>query len=585
MRRFTQILAVVVAMVIVGSSSASAASVDDFEVTRYDMKLSLDRDSENRSTLTTVETITAAFPEHDQNRGIERAIPKSYQDHPVGLSVQSVTDEQGRNLEFTTYDSSDNTVVRIGNKDTYVHGSKTYILTYTQRDVTRYFASTDKDEFYWDLNGNDWKVPIRNFTAEIHIADQLVGAFTQSSCYEGRFGSTDSCLLTKSDNTFTVSSPSLAAGENITVALGFAPGTFAPYEKSFWEKLLPYWIGAMIITGIGGLVAVIWAGIRAAYRKNRSSEIGSIAPEYTPPQDISVTAASEVIDVPRSVLAAQLIDLAVRHYIKIYETKAKSFWSSADYELEITKDPKTLRAEEREILDDLFDGEAKVGKRLEMKSLRNNTALYKRFTDNATKLTKLVRGEYGLRHHVAEESAWFFRLAKALTVIGVLTVAPLTLLYAVIVWLFGYSLWPLTDKGLAARRYLDGLKLYIGVAETDRLNMLQSPEGAEKVGAVSQDTPKKLVKLYEKVLPYAVLFGNEKEWGRQLGVYYENAGYSPEWYSGANMSAFNAAAMTSALSSFTTATSYTSASSSSSGGSSGGGSSGGGGGGGGGGGW
>lgn len=585
MRRLTQILVVLAAIVVAGSGSVAAASVNDFEITRYAMKLSLGRDNENRSTLKTVETITARFPQSNQNRGIERAIPRSYQNHPVGLAIESVTDEHGNSLEFTTYDSNDNTVVRIGNKDTYVHGSKTYVLAYTQRDVTHSFASTDKDEFYWDLNGTGWKVPIRNFTADIDVSGQLSGAFMQSACYQGRFGSIESCSLTKNDDTFKVSASSLAAGENVTVALGFTPGTFAPYEMSFWEKLLPYWIGAMIVTGIGGLVAVVWAGIRAAYRKNRSSEIGAIAPEYTPPSDMSITAASEVIDAPRSVLAAQLIDLAVRHYIKIYETKEKSFWSTAEYELEITKDPSTLRAEEREILNDLFDGAATVGARLEMKSLRNNTGLYKRFTDNETKLTKLVRGEYGLRHQVAEESAWFSRLAKVLAVIGVLTVSPLTLLYALIVWLFGYSLWPLTDKGLAARRYLDGLKMYIGVAETDRLQMLQSPEGAEKVGAVSQDTPKKLVKLYEKVLPYAVLFGNEKEWGKQLGTYYENAGTSPQWYGGSNVSAFNAVAMTSALSSFTTATSYTSASSSSTGGSSGGGSSGGGGGGGGGGGW
>ena len=114
--------------------------------------------------------------------------------------------------------------------------------------------------------------------------------------------------------------------------------------------------------------------------------------------------------------------------------------------------------------------------------------------------------------------------------------------------------------------------------------MLQSPEGANKV-QVDLSDPKKLVELYEKLLPYAVLFGQEKEWNKRLGDYYQSAGVQPDWYSGANMAAFNAAAFSSAMSNLNTSINSTGAGFSSSGGSSGGGFSGGGGGGGGGGGW
>ena len=102
----------------------------------------------------------------------------------------------------------------------------------------------------------------------------------------------------------------------------------------------------------------------------------------------------------------------------------------------------------------------------------------------------------------------------------------------------------------------------------------------QSLGDVASD-PKLLVTLYERVLPYAVLFGQEKEWNKQLGAYYETAGNSPDWYIG--QSAFNAAVFSSAMSSFSqaSASSYSSSGS----GSSGGGFSGGGGGGGGGGGW
>ena len=91
------------------------------------------------------------------------------------------------------------------------------------------------------------------------------------------------------------------------------------------------------------------------------------------------------------------------------------------------------------------------------------------------------------------------------------------------------------------------------------------------------------MKLYEKLLPYAVLLNLETEWAKVLGTYYESLGSQPDWYGGSG--AFNAALFASSMSSLssTSASAYSgSSSSSSSGFSGGGGSSGGGGGGGGG---
>jgi uncharacterized membrane protein len=107
--------------------------------------------------------------------------------------------------------------------------------------------------------------------------------------------------------------------------------------------------------------------------------------------------------------------------------------------------------------------------------------------------------------------------------------------------------------------------------------MLQSPTGAER-GAVSATDPREVVKVYEKLLPYAVLFGLEKQWAAELGKYYTDA--SPDWYTGTGP--FNAGLFASSIGSISTTATNSYSGSSSSGGSGGGGSSGGGGGGGGG---
>lgn len=568
-------------------AAPAQASVNDFHISDYQAELRLGRDSEQRSTLTTTETITAEFPDFDQNHGLERAIPTTYRGHKTHLQIQSITDENGLSRDYKMHSQNDNLIVRIGDASSYVHGRQVYKITYTQRDVTNYFADTRDDEFYWDINGVEWQVPIDHFSARITIGAELQTSLTgKSSCYQGVSGSTDRCMLTTQNGEFTVTATNLQPRENITVALGFRAHTFAAYTPSLFERLVAGWFivqaGLMaVVLALAAWVVVWWYRI-----VNRSKEAGTIVPEYLPPQDTSVTTAAQIVGGgTRSVMAAQLIDLAVRRYIKIYQVKEQRLLSPAQYEIEIIKDPHDLTWEERELLSDSFGALPSVGQRLNLKSLQKNTNFYLRTLNNDRDLQALIRGEYGLRVKLQSAQQKAKKIALMIGVASIVLLSPTLLILAVVVFGLSFAMWALTDKGLTLRRYLLGLKQYISVAEIERIRMLQSPEGVEKVQAVAGD-PKnmtQLVKLYERVLPYAVLFGQEKEWNKRLGAFYEQTGTQPEWYSG--MGVYNAAAFSSAMSGLTTATNYASSSSSSTGGSSGGGSSGGGGGGGGGGGW
>lgn len=139
----------------------------------------------------------------------------------------------------------------------------------------------------------------------------------------------------------------------------------------------------------------------------------------------------------------------------------------------------------------------------------------------------------------------------------------------------------LTPQGAETREYLLGVREYIRLAEADRIRMLQSYRGAERRSDGSVD----VIVLYERLLPYAMLFGLEREWGRVLAVQYERDGAAPGWYYGYTGGDFanSLSGMNSSLSA--TSMPSSSSSSSSSSGSFGGGFSGGGGGGGSSGGW
>ncbi len=127
---------------------------------------------------------------------------------------------------------------------------------------------------------------------------------------------------------------------------------------------------------------------------------------------------------------------------------------------------------------------------------------------------------------------------------------------------------------------IEGFKMYLTVAEVERMNMVEAPDVSEEI--------------FEKYLPYAIGLGVEKPWSGAFESYLAktiapgdgHSSYHPRWHSGsANWSPSSLAATTSGLVGAVSAGMAVASPPSSSGSSGGGGFSGGGGGGGGGGGW
>ena len=74
-----------------------------------------------------------------------------------------------------------------------------------------------------------------------------------------------------------------------------------------------------------------------------------------------------------------------------------------------------------------------------------------------------------------------------------------------------------TPQAQTRRAHLDGIRQYLSLAEADRLRVLQSPAGARQ----GVDGEVARFALSERLLPYAILFGLEKEWLRVLRFGYD----------------------------------------------------------------
>lgn len=574
------------------SADVLSADVNDFTFDSFDADYYLDVDADGRSTLTTVETFVAVFPE-DQNRGMRRAIPEEYQDAPTDVEVQSVTDEAGNPRPFEV-DTDDGFVIVTSAADDYVSGEQTYVFTYTQHNVTRYFENTDDDEFYWDTNGTGWDQPFGSVTARIHVPEALAASLNGSiACYRGSEGSSDPCEIVaeqeEGGTVFTATASDLAADENVTAAIGFEPGTFVARDDSYFASPAAF---GQIAGVIIALLAAIWALVLRATSLADGRGRPTIIAEYTPPKGLDPFIASVLLNKTTRAAAATFIDLAVTRRIKIIETDKTGFLASGTtYLLELV-DAKGLEGSELALATALFGPDLVPGTGYLMDS--KDTKLSERVRKIVKTATTAANAQ-GLRRTVggftllplilsAVGGAVAFFTGVVLLDNGLGGALPALLfipgVVSLVVVLVSVSRVPLTSKGAELRDHLKGLELYIRLAEADRLRMLQSPTGAEKQ-TVAADDPRQVVKVYEKLLPYAVLFSLEKDWAEELGKYYIEE--SPDWYSGSG--AFNAglfAASIGSLSSEAASSFSGSASSSSSGGSGGGGSSGGGGGGGGG---
>ncbi|UTT62607.1 DUF2207 family protein [Microcella humidisoli] len=562
--------------------------VDDFTFDSFDVEYRLGRDAEGHATLVTTETLVARFPDYDQNRGIRRSLPATYQGHTTQLTVLSVTDGDGQPRRFDVeYGSGIVDIIAAVPEGQFVRGEQTYVITYAQRDVVDFFASSNAEEFYWNLTGTDWAQPFARVSGTVVLDDGLRSALLdQDACYRGYAGSTERCAITRTGHTFTIDELAIGPYQTVTIAIGFAPGTFTLFDTSY---LVSPWGWLQLLAVLGAVAAAIAAIVLRVTRYRNAPGRPVIVAEYLPPRGMSLLEAAVLTRHRPRAVASQLVDFAVRGVLTIIETPATWFRWRDSWMLRL-ESTDGVDGEERNLLQYFFPGLI-VG--TEHALTAQNTSLSQSIQAQLTRMASGVIAR-GWRYRIPARHSVLLPGLATVAGIGVFTAGivmsdegrggdlPWMLMAVpiVAVVVIGACLWrsPLTPEGAELVDHLKGLEVYIELAEADRMRVLQSPEGAERepVDATSRDERLKLV---ERLLAWAVLTKHEREWAKELGEFYAE-GEGPRWFSSSR--AFSVAGFTAGVGSVSSTLSSSYSGSSSSGGSSGGGSSGGGGGGGGG---
>ena len=453
--------------------------------------------------------------------GIHRTIPVEYPgprttNYTLFLDVKSVT-EGGQRLKYESKATGNYRDLKI-----YIPGAvdttRTIEIAYTVRNGTRFFP--DHDEFYWNVTGNDWPVPIDHATATVHFPANAAGSL-RAQAFTGVYGSAerDATADVRGSDVFFETRNPLSMRGWLTIDI-FIPKDILEEPGSFTRAM--WFIGSNPIVFLPfvtfGVMYVLW------YYKGRDPDPGrSIAPQYEPPPGLTPAEAGTIIDDtihPRDITST-LVDLAVRGYVKIEEKPETilGIFHHKDYVFHLLKPEsqwQELAPHERLMLENIFDGSSET----RLSSLKNRFYTAIPLIRQDIKSALRNKGMYLLD----PDSANGYSIGAALMIVAPFLIAQFTgyknvfssvglvvicgIISAIIWWLFAGQMTAKTLQGGRTRIAVLGFQEFMNRVDADRLKRMPP------------DT-------FEKYLPYAMALGVEHHWAQAFAGIIKDP---PNWY-------------------------------------------------------
>ena len=601
------------------------------KITNYKIDVNVEQSGE----LSIVESIEYDFEaqkKHGMFRDIPFTIKRGSRIIDLGLYDFSVQMDDGmvewQQSTMNSTNAGEIIRLKIGSASSYVTGKHLYKINYrVKMGVLPAAQNEDDDSVRWNIIGTGWKIPIENVEANFFLPPSLSQLNIALSTFTGKYGSTSSTATSQWVNPqqVEVKVKYLSASMGATVELAYPSGLLDQNGKenikaSLKDSFLANWHWGALV----GFLVYFWSMFK---RYTGFEDKRSIAVQYGAPKGLSLLQSGLVLDkfADNEDFSAAILELGHLGYLTIKQEDKKS----TPILIKTHKKFENLTMDQKYILNNiLFKGTnsfvltSRTASRSEIlqngfEHINKNLYIWSvsdgYMAENPQRVRKsflwkslllllpvLVLGIYSLFTKYGEEvillafplvfggvglsmilgkKQWSAKFSGLVfTVLGIapvlmmsqkglnlqeILVGPLgVLILLIVVMYFTYKkMGNTTQKGAYASKHLLGLK--------------------EFIKRVKQDEIKRRLEMdplyLEKMLPYAVLFGETKHW---LSFYDLLNVKTPYWYSGNihNMNNFSSSVDNAA----------TSPNTSSSGGggfSGGGGSSGGGGGGGGGGSW
>lgn len=489
--------------------------------------------------LDVTETIAVRAEGNNIRRGIYRDFPTRYTDRNgmrfiVDFSVVSLQ-RDGAPEPFFTERVNNGVRVNFGNDDFLpVPGEFVYTLRYRTSRQVGFFDT--HDELYWNATGHGWDFVIERASARISLPQPVAVADLRTDEYTGTTGSNASAASVERNDDgalWTLSRP-LAPGEGMTVVLGFPKGIVAPPTQAEQMRRTLRDLAGPLLTGVAflGLLAtylVVW------FRIGRDPRAGTIIPQYDPPPGHSPAGLRYLRrqGYDSSGFSAEIVALGVAGVLRIVREEKSGMFGKERWILEPSPDfderVSSVLPAQRALADTLFGRDRTP---LELKSTNATRVLAVK-----TAHDKALQAQY-VPSHFNNNLGW--TLLGILIVIGAtigsivlsrgndlgVIVAVLGMIAMILlVILFAFLLRQRTPQGRALLDRIEGLRLYLGVAERDELAGLEHAE------------PQIDADRYQVLLPFALALDVESAWTKRFTAAVgasaaEEAARSARWVGG-----------------------------------------------------
>ncbi|MFH1749548.1 MAG: DUF2207 domain-containing protein [bacterium] len=473
------------------------------------------------STMTIIETHEVNFT--GSFSWINRDLPKT---KGIWYKFKSVKDQYGKDYSYTL----DNTVSMLSVTANYKAQDETKTFVY-EYDIYNAIGDFEKyDELYWNVVSSDRDVEIVKATATIHLPKESKTDDLKQKIFVGTFGSTDEVRTYEiiDNKTLKFSHSNIASNEDFTIVGGWTDRLFdiQTYFETPWKQFWFYfkwiwWFSPFLL-----LVFMIFRYLR--FGKDPAGR-GSIPPEFEPPDKLRPAEIGVLMDenVDLKDITSTIVDLAVRGYLEIHEEEKKKFLaigSGKTYRFKRTdKSDQDLLQYEKELLASLFHTKNEV----KLDDLKDkfythikdiNKALYEEVVD---KKRFFPRRPDHIRWIYIGIAIALFMFASFL---GFLIWPLALIIHGVIILAFAWAMPKKTKEGVLAMEKSKGFKLFLSKTETEKMKLIDHP------------------KWFEQYLPYAMIYGVEKQWAKKFESIYKE---SPNWYHGYTAGAFSSTAFAS----------------------------------------
>jgi uncharacterized membrane protein YgcG len=497
-------------------------------ILRFDSKLDIQADG----SLLVTENILVRAEGSRIRRGIYRDFPTRYRDRygnkvEVAFELLNVQRDGRSEPSFTERLANG---VRINTGDnTFLSTPGDFTFTIHYRTTRQLGFFSDHDELYWNVTGLGWAFPMDEVSARVSLPSPVQSTALQLDGYTGRFGEKGKDYLASSDEPGVASfhtTRSMEPQEGLTIAVGFPKGIIqAPTaaQKSGWFLR----DNRGVLVALAGLILLALFYLRRWTRFGIDPPSGPIFPRYQPPEGFAPGELRMMRRMGNDQLcfSADVVDMGVHGFLQIHQGSGSSGWR-------LVREPHAsldvLSESQRVLAASLF----KDGDEIELKNTQA-ARVSGAIAAHAAQMSKRLKPRFFQSHGGTILAGFvFFGLIELVAFLvsggnGMPALIVLGVLAVVMHIVFARLMKAPTPEGRKLLDEIEGLRMYLGVAERDELKSITGPDHAPTLDA----------KRYEALLPFAMALQVEKAWTGKFTAAVGAAAAqqaSPAWYHGSS---------------------------------------------------